>query len=47
MNEPGTRSVEPPDLFTAVHEQLGLRLVPKTDLAPVLIVDRAEKPGEN
>lgn len=41
------RTVEPPDLFTAIRQQLGLRLVPKKDLAPVLIVDRAEKPGEN
>jgi uncharacterized protein (TIGR03435 family) len=42
-----SRDVEPPDLFTAVHEQLGLRLVPKKDLAPVLVVDRVEKPTEN
>ncbi len=41
------RAVEPPDLFTAIHAQLGLRLVPKKDLAPVLVIDRAEKPGEN
>jgi uncharacterized protein (TIGR03435 family) len=42
-----SRSVEPPDLFTAVHEQLGLRLVPKKDIALVLVVDRVEKPTEN
>jgi uncharacterized protein (TIGR03435 family) len=42
-----SRSVEPPDLFTAFHEQLGLRLVPKKDLAPVLVVDQAGKPTEN
>lgn len=42
-----SRDVEPPDLFTAFHEQLELRLVPKKDLAPVLVVDRAEKPTEN
>ena len=41
------RGVEPPDLFTAIREQLGLRLVPKKDLAPVLVVDRVEKPSEN
>jgi len=42
-----SRSVEPPDLFTAVHQQLGLRLVAKKGLAPVLVVDRVEKPTEN
>jgi uncharacterized protein (TIGR03435 family) len=41
------RSVEPPDLFTAVREQLGLRLLPKKDLAPVVVIDEIEKPTEN
>jgi uncharacterized protein (TIGR03435 family) len=38
---------EAPDLFTAFREQLGLRLTAKKDLAPVLVVDRLEKPTEN
>jgi uncharacterized protein (TIGR03435 family) len=42
-----SRSVEPPDLFTAFHEQLGLRLVSKKGQAPVLVVDRVEKLTEN
>lgn len=38
------RGFEPPDLFTAFREQLGLRLAPKKGLAPVLVVDRLDKP---
>jgi uncharacterized protein (TIGR03435 family) len=41
------RGFEPPDIFTAFREQLGLRLVAKRDLAPVVVVDRVERPGEN
>jgi uncharacterized protein (TIGR03435 family) len=40
-------SFEPPDIFGAFREQLGLRLVARKDLAPVLVVDRVEEPGEN
>jgi uncharacterized protein (TIGR03435 family) len=40
-------SFEPPDIFGAFREQLGLRLVAKRDLAPVVVVDRVERPGEN
>lgn len=42
-----SRNVEPPDLFTAFREQLGLRLMARKDSAPVLVVDRVEKPTEN
>jgi len=36
-----------PTIFTAMQEQLGLRLEPQKAAVDVLIIDRAEKPGEN
>jgi uncharacterized protein (TIGR03435 family) len=33
-----------PDLFTAVHEQLGLKLEPTRAPADVLVIDHAERP---
>lgn len=36
-----------PTLFTALQEQLGLRLIGKKGKAPVWVVVRAEKPGDN
>ncbi|WP_263410935.1 TIGR03435 family protein [Terriglobus tenax] len=35
------------DLFTALQEQLGLRLLPEKDEVNVLTVDKAEKPSAN
>jgi uncharacterized protein (TIGR03435 family) len=37
----------PPTLFTAVQEQLGLRLESTTGPADVIVIDRVEKPSEN
>jgi uncharacterized protein (TIGR03435 family) len=36
-----------PSLFSALKEQLGLRLTSKKGMVPVWVVVRAEKPGEN
>jgi len=37
----------PPDLFSAMQEQLGLKLEATKAPASVLIIDRVEKPSEN
>jgi uncharacterized protein (TIGR03435 family) len=36
-----------PDLFTAVREQLGLKLEARKEEAEVIVVDRALKPSDN
>jgi uncharacterized protein (TIGR03435 family) len=37
----------PPDLFTAIQEQLGLKLESGKGSVPVLVIDHIEKPTEN
>jgi uncharacterized protein (TIGR03435 family) len=37
----------PPDLFTAMQQQLGLKLEPTKAPAEVLVIDHVEKPSEN
>ena len=36
-----------PDLFTAMQEQLGLKLTAQKGVAPVIVVDHADKPSDN
>ena len=40
-NDPG------PTLFTALREQLGLRLVSTEKLAPVIVIDHIDRPSDN
>lgn len=37
----------PPDLFTAIQEQLGLKLEPAKGSVPVLVLDKVTMPSEN
>lgn len=36
-----------PSIFTAVQEQLGLRLVPRKEIVSVLVIDHIDRPTEN
>ncbi len=44
---PSDAADAPPNLYTAISEQLGLKLEPTRAAVPVLVVDRAEKPSGN
>jgi uncharacterized protein (TIGR03435 family) len=43
----GQTAAELPSLYTAIQEQLGLRLEAKKQQVPVMAIDKAEMPGEN
>jgi uncharacterized protein (TIGR03435 family) len=43
----GGVAAEFPDFFTAIEQQLGLKLESVTESVDVLVVDRVEKPTEN
>jgi uncharacterized protein (TIGR03435 family) len=44
---PADNADAPPNLFTAIQQQLGLRLESTKALAEVFIIDSVEKPSEN
>ena len=47
LRGPDTTPSGPPSLFTAVQEQLGLKLEPSRDERETFIIERLERPTEN
>jgi bla regulator protein blaR1 len=44
---PDAAADDTPDLFTALQEQAGLKLVPEKMVVPVFVIDHIERPSEN
>jgi uncharacterized protein (TIGR03435 family) len=45
--KPADSKADAPDLFTAIKEQLGLKLLPTKANVEVFVIDHAEQPSEN
>jgi uncharacterized protein (TIGR03435 family) len=46
-SETAKNMVDSPSLFTAIQEQLGLRLIPSKAPVEVIVVDHVERPSAN
>jgi len=44
---PSDKADVPPDLYTAIQQQLGLKIEATKAPVDVLVIDRVEKPSEN
>jgi uncharacterized protein (TIGR03435 family) len=44
---PGVVGKDAPSIFSAIQEQLGLKLEPSTALIETLVIDHIERPTEN
>ena len=44
---PDTAFDDAPEIFTALQEQLGLKLQPEKTMVPFFVIDHIERPSEN
>jgi bla regulator protein BlaR1 len=47
QTEPAPAPADAPEIFTALTEQLGLRLEPRKGPVPIYVIEKIEKPAEN